>query len=74
MDVFDIESFAAKATLLMLDSLKKTDLLTIAQHYKLSVTTTQKKGEVKRLIRDYLIDEELVSEEELNPWKIRPLY
>ena len=48
MDVFDIKSFAAKATLLMLNSLKKTDLLTIVQHYKLSVTITQKKEEVKR--------------------------
>ena len=64
MDVFNIELFTARPTLLALDSFKKTDLLTIAQHYKLSVTTTQKKGEIKRLIWDYLTDEELVPEEE----------
>ena len=61
MDVFSIELFTAKPTLLVLDSLKKTDLLTIAQHYELSVTTTQKKGEINW---DYLTDEELVPEEE----------
>ena len=55
MDEFDINAFTAKPTLLVLDSLKKTDLLAIAQLYKLS---TQKKGDVKKLVREYLVDEE----------------
>ena len=64
MDEFDIEAFIADPTILVLDSLKKADLLAKAQHYKLPTTTTQKKGDVKKLIRQYLIDEELVPEEE----------
>ena len=64
MDEFDIELFTGNPTLLVLDSLRKTDLLAIAQHYKLSTNTTQKKGDVKKLIWEYLIDVELVSEEE----------
>ena len=50
MDEFDIELFTGNPTLLVLDSLRKTDLLAIAQHYKLSTNTTQKKGDVKKLI------------------------
>ena len=41
MDEFDIEAFIADPTILVLDSLKKADLLAIAQHYKLPTTTTQ---------------------------------
>ena len=67
MDEFDIEAFIADPTVLVLDSLKKADLLAIAQHYKLPTNTTQKKGDVKKLIRQYLIDEELVPEEEGEP-------
>ena len=49
MEEFAIESFAEKPSLLMLDSLKKADLLAIAQHYKLSpITSSQKKGEIKK--------------------------
>ena len=65
MDEFDIDAFTSKPTLLVLDSLKKTDLLALAQHYKLSINTTQKKGDVKKLVQDNLIDEELVPEEEI---------
>ena len=56
------DAFTSKPTLL--DSLKKTDLLALAQYYKLSINTTQKKGDVKKLVQEYLIDEVLVPEEE----------
>ena len=65
MEEFAVESFTEKPSLLTLDSLKKADLLAIAQHYKLSpITSSQKKGEIKKLIKEYLIDEELVPEDE----------
>ena len=68
MEEFAVKSFAKKPSLLMLDSLKKVDLLAIAQHYKLSlITSSQKKGEIKKLIKDYLIDEELVPKDEELP-------
>ena len=60
-----VESFAEKSSLLTLDSPKKAGLLAIAQHYKLSpITTSQKNGEIKKLIKEYLIDEELVPKDE----------
>ena len=65
MEEFTAESFAEKPSLLTLDSLKKADLLAIAQHYKLSSTTSAlKKGEIKKLIKEFLMDEELVPEDE----------
>ena len=65
MEEFAVESFSEKPSLLTLNSLKKADLLAIAQHYKLSpITSSQKKGEIKKLIKEYLIDEELVPEDE----------
>ena len=50
VEEFAVKSFAEKPSLLMLDSLKKTDLLAIAQHYKLlPIASSQKKGEIKKL-------------------------
>ena len=60
MDEFDIEAFIADPMVLMLDSLKKADLLTIAQHYKLPTNTTQK-------VQQYLIDEESEPKEVSEP-------
>ena len=45
MDEFVVESFAEKPLLLMLDSLKKADLLAIVQHYKLLSTAGLQKRE-----------------------------
>ena len=61
-DQFTVESFAEEPSLLVLDSIKKTELLDIAQHYILS--SIMEKGEIKKLIKEYLIDEELVPEED----------
>jgi len=64
-DQFTVELFAEEPLLLVLDSIKKTELLAIAQHYKLSsITGSLKKGEIKKLIKEYLIDEELVLKED----------
>ena len=67
MSEFNVESFTENPSLLALDSLKKAGLLAIAQHYKLSSSSGQKKGEIKKLIKEYLIDEELVSKDEEQP-------
>ena len=64
MEHFSVESFVAEPTLSLLSSLKKPQLIEIANHYELSVTGTMKKGEIKRLITVYLTDEELVPEED----------
>ena len=68
MEGFAVESFTEKPSLLTLDSLKKADPLAIAQHYKLSLmTSSQNKGEIKKLIKEYLIDEELVPKDKELP-------
>ena len=50
MEEFAVELFTKKPSLLTPDSLRKADPLAIAQHYKLSlITSSQKKGEIKKL-------------------------
>jgi len=60
MDPFSVESFLEKPSLKVVCVLKKSQWTTLAQHFKLELTTTMKKSEVKQLVIDYLVDEELV--------------
>ena len=46
-------------------STKKPQLIEVANHYELSVISSMNKGEIKRLITTYLIDEQLVTEEDI---------
>jgi len=62
-DQFIVKLFAEELSLLVLDSILKIELLTIVQHYKLSsIMGSLKKGEIKKPIKEYLIDEDLVPE------------
>ena len=65
MSEFKLESFVLKPSLQQLKSLKKSQLHKIATHFELDFTTTTRKDDVSRLIKEHLIDEELVSEEEI---------
>ena len=65
MEEFRLESFVAEPTLRSLSLLKKPQLIEVANHYELSVVGSMKKGDIKRLITTYLIDEELVPEEDI---------
>ena len=62
---FNAERFVASPTLEVFNSLKKAELLLVAQHYKLSVTSSMGKGEVKKIVLSHLTEEELLSEEQL---------
>ena len=64
MDLFNREEFVREPTLQVLNSLKKSELIDVAVHYKLTVETSMKKGKIKKILIDYLVDEELVPEEE----------
>jgi len=57
---FDVESFLASPTLEVFNSLKKAELLLVAQHYKLSVASSMGKGEIKKTVLSYLMEEELL--------------
>ena len=52
-------------SLLSLNPLKKAELLSLAQHYKLEATQAMKKGEIQTLIIEYLVEEEIVCEDEI---------
>ena len=54
--LFNLEEFILSPTVEEINTLRKTDLLTIAQHYKLDATT---KAQVKQMILQYFVDEEI---------------
>ena len=51
-------------TLLSLTLLKKSELLALANHYKLETTSGMRKNEIRKALIEYLVDEEIVSEDE----------
>ena len=59
-----MESFYIEPTLEILNSLKKKELLDAAKHYKLEVTDSASKAKVKKLVLDYLVEEEWIAEPE----------
>ena len=61
MEPFNIETFVEEPTLRVVKSLKKAELVSVAQHYKLEVGSTMKKSQIKQLVIDYLVEEEICS-------------
>ena len=64
MNPFSIEEFVKEPSLCVINSLKKLQLIKVEIHYKLEVDASMKKGEVKRLLVEFLIDEEIIPEDE----------
>jgi len=64
---FQVEEFTASPRVATLSSLKKTELVTLATHYKLEISSGSRKADIRRLIIhlvEHLVDEEIVSGEE----------
>jgi len=61
---FSVDSFVESPSLLSLGPLKKAELLSLAEHYKLEATQTMRKAEIRSKLVEYLVDEEIISEEE----------
>ena len=59
-----MEGFTEKPSLAILLTLKKIVLVSLVTHYKLKVASSAKKVDVRRILTQYLVDEEIVSEEE----------
>ena len=51
-------------TLSSITSLKKSELLALTNHYKLETTSGMRKNEIRTALIEYLVDEEMVSEDE----------
>jgi len=62
---FSIEEFTSEPSIKVLSPLKRTELSQLAEHFKLTITSGTKKGEIRQLIINYLCKEELVSVKEL---------
>ena len=54
---FQIEDFTATPQLATLSSLKKTELVLLATHYKLEIP---RKVDIRRIITKYLVEEEII--------------
>ena len=65
---FDIEEFITHPSKRELDSLLKSQLKQVVQRLGISVENEEKakKAEMKRCLLDYFVEEDLLSEEELN--------
>jgi len=59
-----MEEFIEEPTNDALTSLKKKELLDVAKHYKLEVVESARKTEIKKLILDYLIEEDIIDKGE----------
>ena len=62
---FDVTTFVAAPKLTGLAALKRSELVAIASHYDLEVNSGMRKADVRQLVRDYLLDENVVSDEEV---------
>ena len=47
-----------------LATLKRSKLVSLASHYNLEVNSGMRKGDVRKLVSDYLLNENVVSDEE----------
>ena len=64
---FDVQEFANNPRLATLAALKKSELLSVANHYKVEVSSTIRKADLRKAISQYLVDEEIVSDEDYEP-------
>ena len=64
---FDLDKFTAEPSVELLNLGKKTDLLNLAKHYKLSkIKSSMRKHEIKNILVQYFVDEEIFNENALS--------
>ena len=64
---FDLDKFTAEPSVELLNLGKKTDLLNLAKHYKLSeIKSSMRKHEIKIILVQYFVDEEIFNENALS--------
>ncbi|XP_065893824.1 uncharacterized protein [Dysidea avara] len=61
---FSVETFVPAPKLSELAARKRSELVALANHFKLEVSTSMRKGDVKKLVSNYLMDENIVSDDE----------
>jgi len=63
---FTVQAFVSEPKLCKLASLKRSELVALVNHYKLEASSGMRKGDVRKLLSNFLVDESLVSEEEID--------
>lgn len=63
--LLNLKSFVAEPRLDEFNGLKKLDLLQVGQYYKLLVNTYMSKGDIKKVVLNFLIEEEIFPEDDL---------
>ena len=63
--LFSVKLFIEMPTLSSLTALERSDLLVLANHYKLETTSEIRKNIIQIVYIEYLIDEEIVSEDKI---------
>ena len=61
---FRVDTFVANPKLTELATLKRSDLVSLMSHYNLEVNSGIRKRNVRKLVCDYLLDENVVSDKE----------
>jgi len=64
---FSVEFFVDSPKLSALMSMKKTELATLVQHYKLEVPSTMRKSNICKMLVECLVNEEIVSDDDVEP-------
>ena len=62
---FDVHTFVANPKLTGLTTFKRSKLVVLASHYNLEVHSGMRKRDVRKLISYYLLDENIVLDEEV---------
>ena len=63
--MFNLDSFVAELSLDKSNELKKVNLLQIGQYFKVAVNLSMGKGGIKKLVLNYLVENEIFTEEDL---------
>ena len=63
---FTLDTFVVELRLDDLNRLKKADVLQIGQHYKLAVNSSMGKGDIKKFVLNYLVEEEIFQKKTWN--------
>ena len=64
--LFTLDTFVVELRLDDLNRLKKADVLQIGQHYKLAVNSSMGKGDIKKFVLNYLVEEEFFQKKTWN--------
>ncbi|KAJ8042213.1 hypothetical protein HOLleu_13218 [Holothuria leucospilota] len=57
---FNLDKFVASPSVEELDSLKKSEIVTVAKHYGVEFQPLMRKDEIKRYVLEYLVDESIL--------------